>query len=79
MAKDLPTFLKQIESGHPDELRRVTRDADPANHDVTVGADAPVEDVVLTVGAPDPASSRSPSTPRATRDAAPRGARPAGP
>src|SRR5918997_1634279 len=35
MAKDLRTFIKQIESEHPGDLRRVTREVDPANYDVT--------------------------------------------
>ncbi|MGH9212742.1 MAG: UbiD family decarboxylase domain-containing protein [Acidimicrobiales bacterium] len=35
MAKDLHSFVKQIESGHPGDFRRVAKEVDPANFDVT--------------------------------------------
>jgi 2,5-furandicarboxylate decarboxylase 1 len=35
MAKDLRSFIKQIESEHPGDLRRVAKEVDPANYDVT--------------------------------------------
>jgi 2,5-furandicarboxylate decarboxylase 1 len=35
VAKDLHTFIKQLESDHPDDLVRITKEVNPADFDVT--------------------------------------------